>query len=259
MRFRPCIDLHQGKVKQIVGATLSDDDPDAVHVNFQADRPPGWYAEQYRKDALAGGHIIMLGTGNEAAARAALAAWPGGMQIGGGITGDNAQSWLEAGAAAVIMTSWVFHDGTLDMDRLDRIHREIGRQRLVLDLSCRRKGGDYYVVTDRWQRFTEAAVTPRLLDRLAGYCSEFLIHAVDVEGLCRGIERPLVERLGRWAALPITYAGGIHHMSDILEIERMGGGRIDFTVGSALDLFGGTRLNYAELAARYGPPQSSEA
>ena len=256
MKFRPCIDLHQGKVKQIVGGTLSDTDPGAVHTNFEASRPAEWFANLYRQDGLTGGHIIQLGTGNQAAAEAALAAWPGGMQVGGGVTLENATAWLDAGAAAVIVTSWVFHDGTVDEDRLQRLSRHVGPERLVLDLSCRRKGDDYLIVTNRWQTFTTERITSVLLDRLAPYCAEYLIHAVDVEGKCQGIELALVALLAQWAGLPMTYAGGIYSPEDIDAIGRLGQGRIDFTVGSALDIFGGSGLIYGELARRYGPNRS---
>ncbi len=252
MRFRPCIDLHRGKVKQIVGGTLSDDIRAAPETNFEARNPAQWFARLYRRDNLAGGHVIQLGPGNEAAAKAALSAWPGGLQIGGGVTGENARQWLDAGAAAVIVTSWVFHDGLVDEDRLKRLSRSIGPGRLVLDLSCRRRGDAYYIVTDRWQTFTRERITTRLLDRLSAYCFEYLIHAVDVEGRCQGIEIPLVTLLGQWSGLPVTYAGGIHCMEDILSIERLGQARIDFTVGSALDIFGGPGLKYRELIATYG-------
>lgn len=254
MKFRPCIDLHQGVVKQIVGATLSGDDEHALETNFCAEKPAAWFARQYRKDGLAGGHIIQLGPGNAAAARAALAAWPGGMQIGGGIDIDNAADWLDAGADKVIVTSWVFHDGTVDADRLRRLAERIGKKRLVLDLSCRRQADHYKVVTNRWQTFTRETVSPAILDRLSGFCDEFLVHAVDVEGRCRGIEKPLVRLLGQWGQQPITYAGGIHSMADIRAIEQLGRGAIDFTVGSALDLFGGRGLKYRDLAERFAPP-----
>ena len=251
MRFRPCIDLHDGRVKQIVGGSLSDDDDNTLETNFATDRSPAWFAGRYRDDGLTGGHIIQLGPGNGAAAESALAAWPGGMQIGGGVNVDNAQKWLDAGAAAVIVTSWVFHDGRIDMERLHRLVDRIGAERLVLDLSCRKRGDDYLVVTDRWQAFTRETVTLDLLERLSEYCCEYLIHAVDVEGRCRGIERPLVEKLGRWQGLPVTYAGGIHTLEDIGAIETLGRGRIDFTVGSALDIFGGSALAYDDLARRF--------
>lgn len=253
MQFRPCIDLHQGSVKQIVGGTLSDDDRGTLETNFKARKPADWFARCYRRDNLTGGHIIQLGPGNETAAKAALAAWPGGMQIGGGVTIDNAEAWLEAGTSAVIVTSWVFHHGTVDHDRLKRLGRRIGPQRLVLDLSCRRRGDDYFIVTDRWQTYTRERVTPALLDRLSRYCAEYLIHAVDVEGRCQGIETPLVSLLGRWSGLPITYAGGIHSLEDIRTIDNLGRGLIDFTVGSALDIFGGRGLRYNEMVRLYGP------
>ncbi|MBR9984655.1 MAG: phosphoribosylformimino-5-aminoimidazole carboxamide ribotide isomerase [Desulfosarcina sp.] len=252
MRFRPCIDLHDGMVKQIVGATLSDTDHHRLQTNFQAEKPAGWFADRYRRDKLTGGHVIQLGKGNAAAARSALSRWPGGMQVGGGITAYNAENWLESGASHVIVTSWVFHDGRIHMDRLKQLTRKIGKRRLVLDLSCRKHGDTYRVATDRWQTFTTEAVTYPLLDHLAGYCDEFLIHAVDVEGRCGGIETDLVAYLGRWEGLPVTYAGGISSQQDVDLIDALGNGRIDFTVGSALDIFGGSGLRYTDLARRYG-------
>jgi phosphoribosylformimino-5-aminoimidazole carboxamide ribotide isomerase len=253
MHFRPCIDLHQGVVKQIVGSTLVDADSAAVTINFEARRPAAWFAEQYRRDGLTGGHVICLGPGNADAAGEALAAWPGGLQLGGGVNLENAAGWLDAGAAAVIVTSWVFHDGALDRRRLTDLSRAVGRERLVLDLSCRYKNGDYYIVTDRWQRFTREKITPELLADLSAYCCEYLVHAVDVEGKCSGIETDLVALLAQWAELPITYAGGIHNQADLDLIKTIGKGRIDFTIGSALDIFGGSGFAYTDLAATYGP------
>lgn len=249
MRFRPCIDLHQGVVKQIVGSTLSD--AAAPETNFEAEKPSSYFADLYRRDNLTGGHIIQLGPGNETAALSALSAWPDGMQIGGGISADNARSFVEKGASAVIVTSWVFHDGHVDYQRLERLVDAVGKERLVLDLSCRRQGDHYKIVTNRWQTFTDEIISEKLLDHLSGYCHEFLIHAVDVEGMCQGIETPLVALLGGWAGIPVTYAGGIRSMADIDAIGEMGGGNIDFTVGSALDIFGGTQLAYSDLAARF--------
>ncbi len=255
MRFRPCIDLHDGAVKQIVGGTLTDT-ADGLETNFEATRPSDWFAARYRDDALEGGHIIQLGPGNEAAARAALAAWPGGMQVGGGITIDNAAAWLEAGASHVILTSWAFEDGNIRTDRLEALRDAIGKDRIVLDLSCRKRrserGDEYVIATNRWQTLTNEVVSHALLDRLAGYCAEFLVHAVDVEGLAAGIDPELVTLLGSWNGVPITYAGGIATPEDIALIEDLGHGRVDFTVGSALDLFGGTGLRYDDLAERYG-------
>ncbi len=243
--FRPCIDLHEGKVKQIVGGSLSDD-PAALRTNFVSDRSAEWYAELYKRDRLKGGHVIMLGAGNESAARAALAAYPGGLQIGGGMNAHNARGWLDAGASHVIVTSWIFREGELDFDRLRALVVAIGRPRLVLDLSCRRRGGDYFVVTDRWQKFTELTISRDTLEKLAGCCAEFLIHAVDVEGLCRGVDLELVKKLAEWSPLPTTYAGGAQSLADLEEVTRVSDGRIDLTIGSALDIFGGTGVRYAD-------------
>lgn len=252
MRFRPCIDLHDGVVKQIVGATLSDTEFKGLETNFQAEKPAEWFAELYRRDNLTGGHVIQLGRGNAAAARSALSRWPGGLQVGGGINADNAGQWLDAGASHVIVTSWVFHDGRVHMERLKQLNRKVGKARLVLDLSCRRRGDAYLVATNRWQTFTTEAVTYPLMDRLSNYCDEFLIHAVDVEGRCAGIEADLVGYLGRWEGLPVTYAGGISSQQDIDLITSLGNANIDFTVGSALDIFGGSGLRYDDLARSYG-------
>ncbi|VFQ43505.1 phosphoribosylformimino-5-aminoimidazole carboxamide ribotide isomerase [Desulfoluna butyratoxydans] len=250
MKFRPCIDLHQGVVKQIVGGTLTDSD-ESPTTNFSATRPASWFAELYRKDNLTGGHVIQLGPGNEEAACGALSAWPDGLQVGGGITCDNAVSWLDRGAAAVIVTSHVFHDGRIDEERLAKLVKTVGKERLVLDLSCRRSDQGYRIVTDRWQTWTDEVITLPLLDRLADSCHEFLIHGVDVEGMVSGIEEPLVELLGKWGKRPVTYAGGIRSLSDIETIDTLGNGAIDFTVGSALDIFGGDALAYETLSQRY--------
>ena len=246
--FRPCIDLHEGKVKQIVGGSWSDD-PAALRTNFVSERPARWFAELYRRDDLRGGHVIMLGPGNEKAAREALAAFPGGLQIGGGINADNARSFLEAGASHVIVTSWIFREGQLEEERARQLSAALGKKRLVLDLSCRRKEGDYFVVTDRWQKFTGLKVEERTLRELAQWCDEFLVHAVDVEGLCRGVDLELVERLGWGSPIPATYAGGAKGLRDLEEVERAGAGRVDLTIGSALDIFGGSGVRYEEAVA----------
>ncbi|WP_136810509.1 phosphoribosylformimino-5-aminoimidazole carboxamide ribotide isomerase [Desulfosediminicola flagellatus] len=246
MRFRPCIDLHNGKVKQIVGSSLNDESPEALKTNFTADKPSSWYAELYRADNLTGGHIIKLGSGNDGAAKDALAAWPGGMQIGGGITAENAPEWLDFGASHVIVTSYVFQDGKIDRQRLAKLVRTVGKKRLVLDLSCRRRGDDYLIVTDRWQKFTDVIISPEILEDLAASCDEFLIHAADVEGKCSGIEIDLVSKLAKWSPIPTTYAGGIRNISDMQLIREIGKGKMDATVGSALDIFGGTTFAYAD-------------
>ncbi len=246
--FRPCIDLHEGRVKQIVGGSLSTE-PGDLKTNFVSERPAAWYAELYRRDGLKGGHVIKLGPGNDDAARSALAAYPGGLQIGGGIGADNARSWLEAGASHVIVTSWVFRQGNVDWTRLEQLVQTTGRDRLVLDLSCRKRGEDYFVVTDRWQKFTELTLGPETLDRFAGFSGEFLIHAVDVEGLCQGIDLELVRKLAHWSPIPTTYAGGAKSLEDLHTVAREGQGRIHLTIGSALDIFGGTGVCYADAVA----------
>lgn len=244
--FRPCIDLHEGKVKQLVGGTLSDDSS-RVKTNFIAEHTASWYAELYKKDNLRSGHVIMLGPGNEAEARAALRAFPGGMQIGGGINAENAQEWLDSGASHVIVTSWAFRDGKVDWERLKQLHEIVGRDRLVIDLSCRRRDDEYFVVTDRWQKFTEVKLGADTLASFAEWCSEFLIHAVDVEGLCRGIDQELVSRLGEWVTIPTTYAGGATSLADLELVTRLGRGKINLTIGSALDIFGGAGVRYLDL------------
>ena len=246
--FRPCIDLHEGKVKQIVGGTLGAE-PGRLQTNFVSDRPAAWYAELYQRDGLKGGHVIMLGPGNDTEARAALRAYPGGLQLGGGINLGNARAWLEAGASHVIITSWVFRGGQIDWERLTQLVEAIGKARLVLDLSCRRRGEGYFVVTDRWQKFTDVAVSRENLEKLAVWCAEFLIHAVDVEGQCRGIDQELVANLAQWSPIPTTYAGGASSLADLETVTRLGEGRIDLTIGSALDIFGGSGVRYEDALA----------
>lgn len=245
MEFRPCIDIHNGKVKQIVGSSLSDKESSARE-NFVAEKDAAYYALLYRERGIRGGHVILLNPpGSEyyeatrAQALAALAAYPQGLQVGGGITGENAAFFLEAGAAAVIVTSYVFRDGKIHYGNLEKLVQEVGREHVVLDLSCRYREDGYYIVTDRWQRFTEERVSCSLLDALSGYCSEFLVHAVDVEGKSGGIEKELAGLLADWGKLPVTYAGGVHSFADLDAIHSIGKNRLNVTVGSALDLFGG--------------------
>lgn len=246
-KFRPCIDLHDGQVKQIVGGSLRDHGA-GLRENFVSDRPASWFAQTFRNDALTGGHVIKLGPGNDGAARDALATWPGGLQIGGGISEANAAEWLEAGASHVIVTSALFDaEGKFLEETLRALVAKIGRDKLVIDLSCRRTHGGWTVAMNRWQTLTELAVDAATLDRLAPFCDEFLIHAADVEGLCGGIDAELVELLGNWGKLPVTYAGGAATMADLLLVEQAGRGKVDVTVGSALDLFGGHGLAYRDL------------
>ncbi len=245
MRFRPCIDIHNGKVKQIVGGSLQDAG-DLAKENFVSEQDAAFYARFYEKEGLAGGHVILLNPAaspyyekTKAQALLALAAYPGGLQVGGGIREENAAQFLEAGASHVIVTSYVFRDGQIHYGNLERLVREVGRERLVLDLSCRRKDEEYYIVTDRWQKFTDVGLDHKVLDELSGYCDEFLIHAADVEGKAEGIENTLAELLGSWGKLPVTYAGGVGSYEDLTLLKKLGRGHVDVTVGSALDLFGG--------------------
>ena len=248
MKFRPCIDLHEGKVKQIVGSTLSDAEPDALVTNFATDLPASHFAALYKRDGLAGGHVIMLGPGNRDAAAAALAEFPQGFHIGGGITPENARKYLDLGASHVIVTSYVFAEGRIHLENLKAMTALVGRERLVLDLSCILRDNAYYIATDRWQRLTSVAVSKDTLETLGAYCDEFLVHAAHVEGKRSGIDEGLVKLLGEFSPLPVTYAGGIRSTSDLDRVLDLGGGRVDATVGSSLDIFGGT-LKYDEVVA----------
>ncbi|KAI0092633.1 hypothetical protein BDY19DRAFT_495700 [Irpex rosettiformis] len=266
--FKPCIDLHDGQVKQIVGGTLSDGANEDLKTNFIATNPPRYYAELYKDNDLTGGHVIMLGKGNLDAAKEALAAWPGGLQVGGGINDENCLEWIGYGASKVIVTSYLFPDAKFSLERLERISSRVGRDKLVVDVSCRRKGDRWFVAMDKWQRITEMEVCKggmklgtippafirahfRLcvdsLDLLSKYCDEFLIHAADVEGLCKGIDEELVQKLGEWVTIPTTYAGGAKSVKDLQLVDELSGGKVDLTFGSALDIFGGSLVSFKEL------------
>lgn len=245
MEFRPCIDIHNGQVKQIVGGSLRDED-DFAKENFVAAQDAAFFAKLYQNAGIKGGHIILLNDKKspfyEATveqAFSALSAYPGGLQVGGGISPENAPFFLNAGASHVIVTSYVFRDGRIHFDRLKELRDAVGRERLVLDLSCRRTKDGYMIVTDRWQKQTKEQVNEALLDSLSEYCDEFLVHAVDVEGKAEGIEEELADSLGSWGKKTITYAGGIHSYEDIALLRRLGRDCLNFTIGSALDLFGG--------------------
>ena len=248
MKFRPCIDLRGGKVVQIVGGSLQNESKEGPITNFQSERSPAYFAHLYKGHNLSGGHVISLGPGNHDAALSALRAFPGGLQYGGGVTGENAGEYLDAGASHVIVTSHVFHEGQVDLGRLRRLIGAVKKDRLVLDLSCRKKGGVYWVVTDRWQRFTELSITVKTLEWLAGYCDEFLVHGVDVEGKRSGIDEKLVKILGASSPIPITYAGGARSLADLDRVKDLGQGRVDLTIGSALDIFGGN-LQFQDVIA----------
>ena len=255
MRFRPCIDIHNGKVKQIVGGSLTDAGNRAVE-NYVAEQDAAWFASLYRKDGLKGGHVILLNArdsefyeATRKQAFSALAAWPGGLQAGGGIDLENAGSFLDAGASHVIVTSYVFREGVIRYDRLEALSAAVGREKLVLDLSCRFQDGDYRIVTDRWQTFTDENLTPSLMRELSAFCAEFLVHGVDREGKGLGVDEGLIRLLAGYDGIPVTYAGGIRNADDLEKIRQIGRGKIDVTIGSALDLFGGT-LSYEKLAGQ---------
>lgn len=253
MKFRPCIDIHQGKVKQIVGETLGQNLGGVVE-NFVSEQSPGEFAAMFKKDKLTGGHVIMLGPGNEEAAAQALQAYPGGLQIGGGITADNAAHYLELGASHVVVTSYIFKDGQLDWERLEQIVSITGKERLVIDLSCKQRDGEWIVVTNQWKTYSDFTVTESNLRMLESYCDEFLIHAVDVEGKRTGIQESLVTHLAAHVTIPTTYAGGARSMEDLERFKALSSGKLDITVGSALDIFGGS-LSYDEVVRRYGGSQ----
>jgi phosphoribosylformimino-5-aminoimidazole carboxamide ribotide isomerase len=245
-KFRPCIDLHNGRVKQIVGSTLTDK-ADELEVNYESDRPARYFAEQYKKDALLGGHVIKLGPNNDAAAREVLRAYPGGLQVGGGIHLENSAKWLEAGASHVIITSSLFDEaGHFMFNNLQALVRRIGRERIVLDLSCRATEDGWVVAMNRWQTRTDLKVDTATIEALSGHCAEFLVHAADVEGKCEGIDPALVTFLGANCSIPVTYAGGANSLDDLSLVDRLSNGRVDLTIGSALDMFGGSKIRYRD-------------
>ena len=250
-KFRPCIDLHDGRVKQIVGSSLSDSGA-GLKTNFETDRSPAWFAELYKKDGIRGGHVIMLGKGNVDAAKTALAAYPGGLQVGGGITADNALEYLNAGASHVIVTSWIFPEGKLDRERLERLSQTVGKERLVLDLSCKRVSDPedtnprWKIAINRWQTLIDIEITAETLEDLSRYCDEFLIHAADVEGKQQGMDDELIMFLAEFSPIPCTYAGGAKSLKDLEHCKKISNGKIDLTIGSALDLFGGKGVKYED-------------
>ena len=248
MEFRPCIDIHNGKVKQIVGSSLKDAG-DSAKENFVAVHSASYYAGIYKSRNLKGGHVILLNSKDseyyeetKKEAKSALGAFRGGMQVGGGIDDKNAAEFLDAGASHLIITSFVFRDGRMHEENLRLIQKAVGKEHLVLDLSCRRKGnnGDYYIVTDRWQKYTDIKISSVFLEEMAEECAELLIHAVDVEGKNSGIDSNIIKMMSEVNSCPTTYAGGIRNLGDISQILSLGKGRVNFTVGSALSLFGGT-------------------
>ncbi len=239
-QFRPCIDLHQGKVKQIVGGSLNDQ---GAETNFVSPYDAAYYADLYRQHNLTGGHVIALGTGNEEEVLKALGTWPGGLQFGGGVTADNAGHYLDAGASHVIVTSYLFANDQLCFDRLEAIKAVTGKERLVLDLSCRRTSQGWNIATNRWQTITDSRVNAETIHKLSKHCAEFLIHAADVEGLQAGIDEDLVRFLGQYCPIPVTYAGGARSLDDLELVDTLSDSRVDLTIGSALDIFGGKGIS----------------
>lgn len=257
MEFRPCIDIHNGKVKQIVGGSLQDRQDNAEE-NFVSGQDAAFYANFYKKNGIKGGHVILLNPESsgyyaetKAQALSALQAYPGGLQVGGGIREENALEYLESGASHVIVTSYVFRNGKIEYANLERLVRKAGKERIVLDLSCRRRDGAYYIVTDRWQKDTDVKLSEETLEKLSSYCDEFLVHAVDVEGRAEGIEEEVAALLGNWGKIPVTYAGGVHNFSDLEKLKKLGQNRVNVTIGSALDLFGGN-MKWEEVIAFMG-------
>lgn len=238
MEFRPCIDLHDGKVKQIVGSTLGHDNQSVVE-NFISKKDSAYYANMFEQDQLIGGHVIMLGSGNEEAALLALKSYPNGLQVGGGITAENAKKYIEAGASHVIVTSYIFHNGKLDMERLNKLVEAVGKEHIVIDLSCRKRNDKWFVVTDKWTKFSDFEVNETSIPFIEQYCDELLIHAVDVEGKRSGMQEELVSDLAKWTTIPTTYAGGVRSLEDLQKFEKISNGKLHVTIGSALDIFGG--------------------
>ncbi|KAK7207493.1 phosphoribosylformimino-5-aminoimidazole carboxamide ribotide isomerase [Myxozyma melibiosi] len=247
-RFRGCIDIHAGQVKQIVGGTLSESDTAGAELktNFVASLPASHFGKLYKDNDVRGTHVIKLGPGCDDAAAEALGAWEGGLQIGGGITLENAQEWIDKGADKVIVTSYLFPNAKLDLERLQKLTEKLGKERLVIDLSCRRRNEEWIVAMNKWQTLTETKIDKETLEFLSQFCSEFLVHAADVEGLCRGIDQDLVVALSKWSPIPVTYAGGAKSIEDLQLVERLSGGKVDLTYGSALDIFGGKLVKFEE-------------
>ncbi|KAK7520800.1 uncharacterized protein IWZ02DRAFT_377863 [Phyllosticta citriasiana] len=249
-KFRPCIDLHSGSVKQIVGGTLTTTSSD-LKTNYVSELPAGHYAKLYKDNGLTGAHVIMLGPGNEEAATEAVQAWSSGLQVGGGITDQNAARWIEKGAEKVIITSYLFPSGKFSRERLEAVLAALGgdKNKLVIDLSCRRKGDTWFVAMNKWQTITDMELHQESMSLLEPYCSEFLIHAADNEGLQQGIDRELVRKLAEWCSIPVTYAGGGRSLEDLDAVKELSNGKIDLTIGSALDIFGGSSVKFADCVA----------
>ncbi|KAJ8065774.1 hypothetical protein OCU04_006438 [Sclerotinia nivalis] len=246
-KFRPCIDLHSGQVKQIVGGTLTTASSD-LKTNYVSKLPAGHFVKLYKENGLTGAHVIMLGPGNEEAAKEAVGEWKNGLQVGGGITNENAKQWIDWGAERVIITSFLFPNGKFSQERLDSVLEALDgdKEKLVIDLSCRRRDDTWFVAMNKWQTITDMEVNEASIKSLEPYCSEFLIHAADNEGLQKGIDEQLVEKLAQWCSIPVTYAGGGRNLQDLDYVKRLSDGKVDLTIGSALDVFGGSGVTFDE-------------
>ncbi|KAG9232242.1 phosphoribosylformimino-5-aminoimidazole carboxamide ribotide isomeras-like protein [Amylocarpus encephaloides] len=246
-KFRPCIDLHSGQVKQIVGGTLTTTSAD-LKTNYVSRLPASHFAKMYQDHGLTGAHVIMLGPGNEEVAKEALAEWKGGLQVGGGITDKNARQWIEWGAERVIITSFLFPSGKFSQEHLESVLASLDgdKGKLVIDLSCRKKEDTWFVAMNKWQTITDMEVNEASIKSLEPYCSEFLIHAADNEGLQKGIDEELVGKLSEWCSIPVTYAGGGRNLQDLDHVKTLSGGRVDLTIGSALDIFGGSGVTFQD-------------
>ncbi len=241
--FRPCIDIHDGKVKQIVGGSLRSS---GAQTNFISDQDATYYADLYCQQNLTGGHIISLGPNNEQQVLCALNAYPKGLQYGGGVTPENAEKFLSAGASHIIVTSFLFDGGEFSWSRLDAIKSAVGADKLVLDLSCRKTTNGWMIATNRWQTITHTPVNQETISELENHCAEFLVHAADVEGLQKGIDQDLVSLLGNSCTIPCTYAGGATTLDDLELVDSLSNGHVDLTIGSALDIFGGSGVTLAD-------------
>ncbi|SGY90003.1 Probable phosphoribosylformimino-5-aminoimidazole carboxamideribotide isomerase [Moritella viscosa] len=238
-QFRPCIDLHQGKVKQIVGGSLNDQ---GAATNFISQYDAAYYADIYRQHDLRGGHVIALGPNNETEVLKALKVWPQGLQFGGGVNLTNATKYIAAGASHVIVTSYLFDGDEFSWEKLAQLKALIGKEHLILDLSCRKTAQGWNIATNRWQTITSTIINADTLTQLSEHCAEFLIHAADVEGLQNGIDQELVTLLGQHTTIPVTYAGGARSIDDLVLVDQLSKGKVDLTIGSALDIFGGSGI-----------------
>jgi len=249
-KFAGCIDIHNGQVKQIVGGSLKDESNADLKTNYVSQHDSAHYAALYRDNEVLNSHVIKLGPGCDETAELALKTWPQHLQVGGGINAENAAAWIEKGASKVIVTSYLFPGGSISRERLALLESGVGKDRLVIDLSCRRvRGTGWVVAMDRWQRLTDFVLSAESIRELAEHCSEFLVHAADVEGLCQGIDEELVTKLSEWSPIPVVYAGGGRDLNDLKLVDKLSGGKVDLTFGSALDIFGGTGVKFSEAVA----------